>query len=94
MTARVDHIWDALTEEFGPVRTKTERGRRNRAVGELRQAEATPEEIKIAVAYCRRNFTTFTEMAVCSWLSRSLLEQQEQGGKRDAFLRLLTPKEN
>lgn len=93
MTSRVDHIWDALTEEFGPVRTKTERGRRNKAVGELRQADATPEEIQIAVAYCRRNFTTFTEMAVCSWLSRSLLEHDAAGDKRETFLRLLKPKE-
>lgn len=93
MSQNPDSIWDALTAEFGEARTKSERGRRNRAVGELRQADATPEEIQIAVAYCRRNFTTFTEMAVCSWLSRSLLEHDASGDKRDTFLRLLKPKE-
>lgn len=92
MTARIDHIWDALTEEFGDVRTPSERGRRNRAVRELRIAEASPDEIKTAVAYCRRNFTHFTEMAVCNWLSRSLLEAREAGQTRDTFLRLLQPK--
>ena len=84
-----DEIWDALEAEFGPVRTKTERGRRNAAVKELKDAEATPEEIAVCVAYCRRNFTHFTEMALCSWLSRSLQEQKEQGIDRATFIRLV-----
>lgn len=72
-----DEIWDALTEEFGEVRTASERGRRNRAVKELRQAKVTPDEIHTAVRYCRRNFTHFTEMAVCNWLSHALKEADE-----------------
>lgn len=72
-----DEIWDALTEAFGEVRTSQERGRRNRAVRDLREAGATPEEIGIVVDYCRRNFTVFTEMAVCNWLSRALHESKE-----------------
>ena len=83
-----DPVWDALTEGFGEPRTSSERGRRNRAVRELRLAEATPEEIAVAVAFCRQNFTSFTEMAVCNWLSRSLHEQQQRG-QRDSFLRLV-----
>lgn len=89
MTQRpVDPIWDALTEAFGDVRTPSERARRNRAVKELRVAQATPEEIEVAVDFCRRNFTSFTEMAVCSWLSRALHEH-DVTGKRSSFLTLL-----
>jgi hypothetical protein len=89
-TARVDDIWDALTEHFGPVRTPSERGRRNRAVRELKQAEATADEIRVAVEFCRRNFTSFTEMAVCGWLSRAILEHEQTGNQRETFLHLLT----
>lgn len=88
----VDPIWDALTEEFGPVRTKSERGRRNAAVRELREADATAEEIKIAANFCRRHFTTFTEMALCNWLSRSIEEHKKHGLSRETFLRLVEKK--
>lgn len=84
-----DPIWEALTAAFGEVRTPSERGRRNRAVRELREAKATPEEIAIAVEFCRKSFTSFTEMAVCNWLSRSLMEHQATGSQRDTFIRLL-----
>ena len=84
-----DEIWDALEEEFGVVRTKSERGRRNRAVRELREAEVTPDEVKIAVDFCRRSFTHFTEVAVCSWLSRALHEDSSNDNTREGFLRLL-----
>lgn len=72
-----DLIWDALTEHFGEVRTRDERGRRNKAVKQLKEAEATPEEIAITVDYCKRNFTTFTELAICGWLSRALHEHAQ-----------------
>lgn len=84
-----DEIWDALENEFGSVRTKSERGRRNRAVQELREADVTPSEVKTAVAYCRRSFTHFTEVAVCSWLSRALHEDTQRDDTRENFLRLL-----
>ena len=84
-----DPIWDALTEEFGDVRTKSERQRRNTAVKELRDADVTPEEIKIAVDFCRRNFTHFTEMAVCGWLGRALHEDKARGADvRSIFERM------
>lgn len=86
---RTDEVWDALEKEFGAVRTKSERGRRNSAVKELREAGATPEEIAVAAEYCRRNFTHFTEKAVCSWLSRALEDQTASGVARDTFLRLV-----
>lgn len=72
-----DPIWDALTEHFGEARTKDERGRRNAAVKQLRDAQATPEEIAITIDYCKRHFNTFTEMAICGWLSRALKEHKE-----------------
>lgn len=74
-----DPLWDALDEEFGKVRTKSERGRRNSVVKELRDADVTPEEIRITVSFCRKNFTHFTEGAVCNWLSRALHEETSRG---------------
>jgi len=85
----IDPVWDVLTEAFGEARTKSERGRRNAAVRELRDAEVTPEEIRIAVAFCRRSFTHFTEMAVCGWLSRALHEETSRGADvRSIFERM------
>ena len=84
--AEQNPIWDALTEHFGEARTASERSRRGKAVKELKEAEATPEEIRIAIDFCRKNFTSFTEMAVCSWLSRALYEQKKGG---QSFLRLI-----
>src|SRR5574337_882039 len=40
-----DEIWDALAEAIGPVSTESERGRRNKAVKELRAVGATNEEV-------------------------------------------------
>lgn len=91
MTRKPDEIWDALTEHFGNVRTQPERDRRNRAVKLLREAEATPEEIRTTYEYCKARFTSFTEMALCSWLSRALHES-EKSGQRETFLRLLERK--
>lgn len=74
-----DPLWDALTEHFGEPRTPQERSRRNRAVKELREAEATPEEIAITADYCRAHFSDYTEMAICGWLSRALHERKRSG---------------
>jgi hypothetical protein len=90
MTRERDPIWDALTDAFGEVRTPSERGRRNRAVRELKEAQATPEEIAIAVSFCRKNFTSYSEIAVCNWLSRSLHEHTQSGAGRNTFIRLLS----
>lgn len=88
-TARsVDPIWDALTEAFGEVRTSSERGRRNSAVRELRLAKVTPEEIEIAVSYCRRSFSHFSEKAVCNWLSKALHENGQRSNVRGIFDRM------
>lgn len=68
-------IWDALSVHFGEPRTKAEQRRRGKAVKELKDAEATPEEIAITIDYCKRHFTTFTEFAICGWLTRALQEK-------------------
>lgn len=41
-----DEIWDALENELGPVATKSERGKRNNVVKQLRDIGATPAEIR------------------------------------------------
>lgn len=72
-----DEVWDTLTEYFGEPLTKSARGRRNGAVKELRDAGLTAEQIRVGIDYCKRNFTHFTEMAVCMWIGRALHEKRE-----------------
>ena len=66
-----DVTWDILEEIFGPVRTRSERSRRNRAVMELREAGASVEEIRQTHRYCRHHYTSFSEMAICTNLTRA-----------------------
>lgn len=80
-----DAIWDVLEEHFGAVRTKSERGRRNHVVRELRLAQATPEEVRTAIIFCERNFTHYTEGALCNWLSRALHEAGTESNVRQLF---------
>lgn len=44
-----DQIWDTLKAVFGEPLTKNERGKRNAAAAQLREAGATPDEIHAAV---------------------------------------------
>jgi hypothetical protein len=78
-TRQRDEIWDQLDLHFGPVRTKGERGRRNVAVKELREAGATPEEVTVAYEWCKKSFTTFTEVAVCQHFGRAQHERIQHG---------------
>jgi len=41
-----DPLWDTLVDELGDVATKDERGIRNRALKQLREIGATPEDIR------------------------------------------------
>jgi len=66
-----DEIWDELDGLFGPVRTRAERGRRNVAVKQLREAGATPKEVNVAYQWCAKTFTVFTEMALVSHFGRA-----------------------
>lgn len=65
----VDEVWEVLEEMFGVVRTRSERGRRNRAVSELREAGATVLEIRQTYRYCQRQYTHFKELAICTNLT-------------------------
>ena len=80
-----DPIWDSITAHFGEPRTKSERTRRGKAVSELREAGATAEEVTIVIEYCQRNFTSYTEMALCSWLTRALKEAESRSNVRELF---------
>lgn len=82
-------LWDVFADHFGPVRTKNERGRRNAAIRQMLEAGATPEELKIALDFCQKNFTQYSEGAVCSWFSRALEEHKKTGSNRETFLRLV-----
>lgn len=87
-----DDIWDALEEHFGPVRTASERGRRNLAVKELREAGALKEEIGVAYRFCVESFTTFTELALAKHFSRAqhvLAENERRLAEAGATLSLV-----
>jgi len=88
-----DEIWDALESHFGPVRTPYERGRRNAAVKELREANITPTEIKIAYEWCHKHFSRFTERAICSHVGRALHESKISPNVRQLFQRARVGKE-
>jgi hypothetical protein len=72
-----DEIWDALDAHFGPCRTKTEASMRGKAVKELREAGATPDEIAIAHRWCAANFSPFSEMALVKYFGRAQHEALE-----------------
>lgn len=44
-----DHLWDELAEHLGTPRTKTERGKRNTAIKQLRDANVTAEEVQTMI---------------------------------------------
>lgn len=80
-----DPIWDTLDALFGFARTKTEASFRGKAVRELRAAGATPEEIRIAHAWCQKNFSPFSEGALIKYFGRALHEHREQQSTADVF---------
>jgi len=71
-------IWDALDGLFGPARTKTEASMRGKAVKELKEAGATPDEIEIAHRWCAANFNPFSEMALVKYFGRAQHEAMAQ----------------
>lgn len=44
---RVDRLWDVACEIWGEPATKTERGKRNAEISQLREAGVSPEELKL-----------------------------------------------
>ena len=51
-----DELWDAWVETWGEPQTKTERGRLNRAIKELREIDATPDQVRQALRRYDREF--------------------------------------
>lgn len=51
-----DELWDTLVQELGPVETETERGRRNKALKQLRDIGATPSLVHQRCDAYRRHF--------------------------------------
>lgn len=51
-----DELWDTLVDELGEPATRTERGKRNDAVKQLRDAGATPGEVRLRMARYRRRW--------------------------------------
>lgn len=49
-----DELWDVFVAEIGLPQTESERGKRNRALRELRAVGATPDELRTAIAAFRR----------------------------------------
>ncbi len=55
-TREPDPLWDALTAELGEPATASERGRRNKALKELRDANATPADITARCRFYRQHW--------------------------------------
>lgn len=64
-----DRIWDALTDIFGPVTTRSKETLRGKNVGELVHAGATPDEIVKRAKTWPQHFdtATLTESALVKW---------------------------
>lgn len=63
-----DELWDTLVELFGGSATGVERGRWNKALAGLREAGATPEQLRAAALAYRRVFpdAAMTAMALAA----------------------------
>jgi hypothetical protein len=80
--SRRDVVWDVLVEILGQPQTKTERGKRNDAVKQLKDVGATPAEIRRRHGNGRRMWpeVTITDQALVKhWTT---LGQTENGFRR------------
>jgi len=83
-----DLVWDVLSSHFGEPRTKTERARFGKVVGELLEAGATPQETDNACLYVLRNFDSPSVFAVTAWFSVSQQSQSRPSGTAAAIEQL------
>jgi len=70
-----DPLWDTFTAELGEPATKSERGRRNNALKQLREIEATPDQLQSRIRAYRDRWPGIdcTETAiVANWTLLSL----------------------
>jgi hypothetical protein len=87
-----DPVWDALVDACGLAGTSPtpgERGKWNKAAKELRQAEATPEEIHRRAQTYRRRYpqTTITPLALSNNWATLGVEPSESNGVSEAEYR-------
>lgn len=64
-------IWDVLAEHWPAPRTKSERAMWGKVVKELRDAEATADEVHRACRYVRSRFDNPSVMAIPKWFSQA-----------------------
>lgn len=81
-----DELWDALTEACGPVSTKSERGRRNAALRELRDIGATPDEIRWRSDALKRRWPDIDFTATSLVANWSIAERPQPTGNSDGRL--------
>lgn len=85
-----DLLWDVFDEQLGKVETKSERGRRNSAVKELREIGATPEELRRRIRRYRREWPdiTISEKAITgNWTTLAGPAQKPRTAQAEAWVR-------
>jgi hypothetical protein len=75
---KADELWEALREILGEVATDTERGRRNRALKELRKIGATPDQVKARCRVYARMWPDITLTASALVANWSTLEPRKE----------------
>ncbi len=81
-----DELWDVLSEELGEVATDSERGRRNKALKELRQVGATPDDVRGRIAEYRSRWPNIDITAIGIVRNWTTLGRSPNGAaKTDAF---------
>lgn len=70
---KIDPLWETLVDELGEVATQSERGRRNKALKELREVGATPDDVQRRVKTYRRLWPNVTLTATALAANWSLL---------------------
>lgn len=99
LTRQRDELWDALTDELGEVTTRTERGRRNKALKELRAVGATAADIRERCAAYRSRWPEIDLTANALVGNWSLLSGPVPRGRQSnldralAFINPAAPKE-
>ena len=73
---REDPLWELLTAELGEPQTRSERGRRNKALKELRDVGATADEVRLRIAAYRRRWPEIELTATGLAANWSLLGSQ------------------
>lgn len=74
VTPKRDDLWDVLTDELGEVGTPSERGRRNKALKELRLVGASADELRRRIGVYRKKWPGVEVTATALAANWSLLD--------------------